>query len=267
MFPDELNGLVNADDWSCLDREYLAQESFDILVEGGRGMCGNQRDGCCPRGPRGVRGPRGLQGPMGLPGPVGAMGPMGPAGPVGPQGPVGARGARGARGPTGPQGPIGPAGATGAAGPTGPIGPTGPVNRLGAYGGRYSISHQTLNLEVGGITQIPMASTMPHKSVTYIPRNGVRVAQRGDYEINYFTNLSVTVGTTVTIAVRLNGTAIPGASISQILSAEVGSIINGSIIVNLPAGAVVDMGISALAAVEVTLGSGVNASLSIKKLN
>lgn len=164
-------------------------------------------------------------------------------------------------GPTGPTGPIGPTG------PTGPKGPTGPENGLAAYGGKYNTTPQTLNLTIGGTTQIPLASTMPPSEVEYTPTNGITVTKDGNYEINYFTSLSVAVGATVTIAVRLNGTNIPGATISRTLSVGVGSQVNGSIMISLPAGSVIDMAISALVAVGVTLGTGVNASLTVKKLD
>ena len=45
------------------------------------------------------------------------------------------------------------------------------------------------------------------------------------------------------------------------------SIYSGSTIVTLAAGSVIDMALSALLAVGVTLGSGVNATLSVKKID
>ncbi len=112
-----------------------------------------------------------------------------------------------------------------------------------------------------------MASTMPANAVTYTPANSITVGSAGTYEINYSTTLSVALGTTVTLAVRQNGTVIPDATISRVLSVGVGSLFSGSIIINLAAGAVIDMTLSALLAVGVTLGSGVNATLTVKKLN
>ena len=111
-----------------------------------------------------------------------------------------------------------------------------------------------------------MATTMPASNVTYTPANSITVATAGNYEINYASSLSVAVGTTVTLSVRQNGTAIPSASISRVLSVGVGSLFNGSTIVALAAGDVIDMALSALLAVGVTLGSGVNATLTVKNL-
>lgn len=152
-------------------------------------------------------------------------------------------------------------------GPTGATGATGPANGLNAYGGKYNNTTQTLNLSIGTQTQIPLANNLPDKNVTYTPANSITVAQAGTYEINYFSNVSAAIGTTVTTAVRVNGTNVPSTVTSRALSVGVGSIYNGSTIVTLAAGDVVDMAISALLAVGVTLGSGINASLSVKKLN
>ncbi len=250
-----------------------------------RNQCGVT---CCvgaigPRGPQGtpgITGPTGATGPTGLQGITGPTGPTGPAGgETGATGPTGATGAMGATGATGPIGPTGPTGADGAAGPIGPTGPTGAdgaagptgptgVANLNAYGGLYNATPQTLNLTIGGTTQLPIAATMPLKNVTYsTPANTITVANAGVYEINYYTNLSAALGTTVTLSVRRNGTAIPQATLSRVLAVGVGSLYNGSVLVALNAGDVIDMAISALLAVGVTLGGGVNTTLTVKQLD
>lgn len=235
-----------------------------------------QHRGCCPcscscpspstifvPGPQGPIGPVGPQGPTGATGATGPAGATGPQGPVGPQGPQGIQGLTGATGATGPQGPVGPIGPQG---PEGPAGPAGTTN-LNAYGGLYNTTPQTLNLTIGGTTQLPLPLTMPLKDVTNTPVNSLTVGTTGVYEINYFSNVSAAVGTTVTMSVRRNGTAIPEASISRLLSVGVSSLYSGSIILELNAGDVIDMALSALLAVGITLGDGVNTTLSIKQLD
>ena len=160
-----------------------------------------------------------------------------------------------------PQGPTGPTGITG------PTGVTGPSNGLNAYGGKYNNTTSTLNLGIGTQTQIPLPTAMPNLNTTYTPANSITVAQAGTYEINYYSNISAAVATTITMAVRNNGTNIPSTVISRILSVGVGSIYSGSTIITLAAGDVIDIAISALLAVGVTLGTGVNATLTVKKLN
>ena len=226
-------------------------------------------------GPQGVQGIQGVQGEQGMAGATGATGATGPAGPTGATGPTGIAGATGAIGPTGPAGATGATGAVGATGPTGAtgvIGATGPTGATGttdlnAYGGLYNTTPQTLNLAVGGTTQLPLPSAMPLKNVTNTPANSITVGTAGVYEINYYSNVSAALGTTVTMSVRRNGTAIPQASISRVLSVGVGSLYNGSIIISLNAGDVIDMALSALLAVGITLGSGVNTTLTVKQIS
>lgn len=211
----------------------------------------------------------------GITGPAGPTGPTGPRGDTGPIGPTGATGVRGYRGATGADGVTGPTGATGAdgiAGPTGATGATGPIGPTGiadlnAYGGLYSTTPQTLNLTVGGTTQLPITTQMPLKNVTNAPANSLTVVNAGVYEINYYSNVSAALGTTVTLAVRRNGTAIPQATISRVLSVGVGSLYSGSFLIRLNAGDVIDMAISALLAVGVTLGGGVNTTLTVKQID
>ncbi len=193
-----------------------------------------------------------------------------PQGPTGPTGLQGLPGTAGATGPTGPQGLPGTAGATGPTGPQGLLGatgPTGPTGGLNAYGGKFSNTTQNLTLGIGTQTQIALPNSMPNLNTTYTPANSITVAQAGTYEINYYSNVSAAVATTLTMAVRNNGTNIASTVISRALSVGVGSIYSGSTIVTLAAGDVIDMAVSALLAVGVTLGSGVNATLSVKKIN
>lgn len=112
-----------------------------------------------------------------------------------------------------------------------------------------------------------MASTMPLKNVAYTPANSITASVAGVYEINYYTNVSAALGTTVTMSVRRNGTAIPQATVSRILSVGVSSLYNGSFIIALNAGDVIDMALSALLAVGITLGTGVNTTLTIKQIS
>ena len=190
--------------------------------------------------------------------------------PQGPTGPQGLSGPIGETGPTGPQGLTGITGPTGETGPTGPqglTGPTGPTAGLNAYGGKYSNTAQTLNLGIGTQTQIALPNNMPNLNTTYTPANSITVAQAGTYEINYYTNVSAAVATTLTMAIRNNGTNKASTVVSRALSVGVASIYSGSTIVTLAVGDVIDMAVSALIAVGVTLGTGVNATLSVKKLN
>ena len=191
----------------------------------------------------------------------------GTVGPTGPTGPQGLAGAVGATGPTGPTGATGPQGLAGAVGATGPIGPTGATGGISAYGGKYNDTAQSISLTIGSQSQIPLPNSMPNLNTTYTPANSITVAQAGTYEINYYSNMTATVATTVTMAIRNNGTNIPSTVISRALSVGVGSIYSGSVIVTLAAGAVIDMAMSALLAVGVTLGTGVNATLSVKKIS
>lgn len=122
-------------------------------------------------------------------------------------------------------------------------------------------------MTVGGTTQIPLPTNAPSEGVTYTPANSITVTNAGTYEINYTTTLTAALATTVTFAVRVNGTNVPSATISRALAVGTSSLFNGSTVVNLAAGSVIDMALSALLAVGITLGSGLNALLSVKKLD
>ncbi len=151
--------------------------------------------------------------------------------------------------------------------PQGATGPTGPSNGLNAYGGKYNNTSSNISLGIGTQSQIPLPVSLPNLNTTYTPNNSITILQDGIYEINYYVNLSAAIATTITLAVRSNGTNIASTVTSRSLSVGTNSVYNGSVLVNLTANSIIDIAISALIAVGVSLGSGTTACLTIKKIN
>lgn len=139
-------------------------------------------------------------------------------------------------------------------------------NGLASFGGRFSDAHQIIRIVIGSDSQVPLPSTMPNLNTTY-KDNTIIVEEAGIYEINYFVNASVELATFLTLAVRSNGVNIPSTVISRLVDVDTGNFYSGSTIVSLPAKAEIDMVMSALIAVGITLGTGLNATLTVKKLN
>ena len=97
--------------------------------------------------------------------------------------------------------------------------------------------------------------------------NQITVANTGVYEINYNMIGTASVAVGITMAIRRNGTNIPSATSNRLLSIGVQSIYSGSVIVNLTAGDVIDMAVSALLAATLTLANETNATLSVKRIS
>lgn len=258
-----------------------------------------------PRGPRGFTGPQGIMGPPGANGATGATGPVGPqgpqgaqgvagptgpVGPTGPQGPQGLQGLQGVQGVTGPQGetgatgPAGPqglqgvAGATGATGatgpqgaigPTGPTGPTGPAGAAGtgliAYGGLYGTTTDAVALTTTPVA-LPLGTQMPSSNLTY-GTNSVTVTDAGTYELAYGVRGSMSDGSSLTVSVGQNGTAIASTTITDALTSGTPSSVHGQTIVTLSAGDVLTLLASDSGSATWTPGSGVNTYLTVKKLD
>ncbi len=151
--------------------------------------------------------------------------------------------------------------------PQGATGPTGPANGLEAYGGKYNDTAQTITLGLGTQSVIPLPTELPNLNTEYTTANSITVLEDGNYEINYTSIVSAAAATTLTFAVRVNGDDIPSTVISRLLSVGVGNLYSGSTIVSLNAGDVIDLAVSSTISLGVTLGTGVNASLTVKKLN
>lgn len=190
-----------------------------------------------------------------------------PTGPTGPAGAVGATGPMGPAGATGATGPMGPAGAVGATGPMGPAGATGPANGLSAYGGLYSATPQTLTLAANTPMQIPLAAAMPLLNVSGTPANSLTITSSGVYEIAYFASIDPAATGDITVSVRKNNTNLPEATLIRRLTGNEQAFFSDSVIVSLAVNDKIDMAVTSARNGSITLGSGTNASLSVKKLN
>lgn len=278
-----------------------------ICCGGGSNGNGGDRDRIViiergPRGPRGFTGPQGIMGPPGANGATGATGPAGPQGPQGPQGAQGVTGPTGPVGPTGPQGPqglqglqgvqgvtgpqgetgatgpVGPqglqgaTGATGATGPQGAIGPTGPTGPAGAagtgliaYGGLYGTTTDAVALTTTPVA-LPLGTQMPSSNLTY-GTNNVTVTDAGTYELAYGVRGSMSDGSSLTVSVGQNGTAIAATTITDALTSGTPSSVHGQTIVTLSAGDVLTLLASDSGSATWTPGSGANTYLTVKKLD
>ena len=260
-----------------------------ICCGGGSNGNGGDRDRIViiergPRGPRGFTGPQGIMGPPGANGATGATGPVGPQGPQGPQGLQGLQGVQGVTGPqgeTGATGPVGPqglqgaTGATGATGPQGAIGPTGPTGPAGptgasgtgliAYGGLYGTTTDAVALTTTPVA-LPLGTQMPSSNLTY-GTNSVTVTDAGTYELAYGVRGSMSDGSSLTVSVGQNGTAIAATTITDALTSGTPSSVHGQTIVTLSAGDVLTLLASDSGSATWTPGSGANTYLTVKKLD
>lgn len=108
---------------------------------------------------------------------------------------------------------------------------------------------------------------MPALGVTYPTDNEITIAEAGDYEINYSALVSTTGGQTLTLAVRVNDTALPSATQTIALTGGVETPLSGSVVVTLAAGDVVDLALTSPSTADVTFGEGQTAALTVKKLD
>lgn len=197
------------------------------------------------------------------------MGATGNAGMTGATGKIGPTGNTGVMGSTGATGPTGLTGATGPIGNTGVTGPTGATGVFSAaYGGAYSNTSTTIGLGILTASQVPLPIYMASSGVNNTPANSITITQSGDYLINYvLLNITLTLAVTFTFSMRRNGINITSTTSTRTLSLGAATSFTGSTIVTLSAGDVIDMAISSLLAVSVTIPAGLNASFTVTKLS
>lgn len=108
---------------------------------------------------------------------------------------------------------------------------------------------------------------MPGDGVTYDTENSITIARAGDYDLSYMINIYASAGTDMTFEVQQNGTPIPATVTGRTMAAGAVTPISGNTIVSLPAGAVLSLAVEAPNAVDLTFIRGVNASLTVKKID
>ena len=147
----------------------------------------------------------------------------------GPQGPAGQQGARG---------PIGPQGATGPQGPQGPVGATGPQGPQGVPG-----ASDAIYAGVNTLTVVPANTIVPITFIRSTPSttqsvsgNEVVLSSSGTYLVSYFIDGSVDGDNNVLLyTLYLNGSPIPGETITQSSAGESVMSSGKTILVNVTA--------------------------------
>jgi hypothetical protein len=154
-------------------------------------------------------------------------------------------------------------------GVTGPTGPTGPQGETTfAFGGLFSVIPQSFTFTTAGqIQQVALPTQMPSSNII-LGTNTIQISLSGFYEINFMIRLAPAAAvTTIEGGVRLGGSAFFTSTLqSAILSLTEDTIIQGSVILALAAGSVLDLALESTGAATVSLAAGTNASLSVKLL-
>ena len=107
---------------------------------------------------------------------------------------------------------------------------------------------------------------MPSSNVTY-GTNSVTVTDAGTYELAYGVRGSMSDGSSLTVSVGQNGTAIAATTITDALTSGTPSSVHGQTIVTLGAGDVLTLLASDSGSATWTPGSGANTYLTVKKLD
>ena len=217
------------------------------------------------KGPPGNIGPTGPQGNIGPMGPKGEQGIQGVQGIQGKIGPQGVPGPQGEKGDVGPMGPMGPQGEIGPTGPTGPIG----IALLPAYGGKFNnISSVLDTANAGTWLQIPLPESMANINIINSKENTITLEQGGVYEINYSLNIRTNKNAILSLMIRENSVMIPSTVVIKPVTNNGEISFHGNTIVELNDLDSLDMALSATEDnVSITFGTGISASLSVKKID
>lgn len=103
--------------------------------------------------------------------------------------------------------------------------------------------------------------------MTNTPANSITVPEAGTYEVSYSATVAPTNASDVTVSVRQNNTDIASTPITKTMTAGESSLFSGNTVVTLSANDVLDLAVTSNTAGDVSLGSGVNAMLTVKRLN
>ena len=134
-----------------------------------------------------------------------------------------------------------------------------------AYGGLYGTTTDAVALTTTPVA-LPLGTQMPSSNLTY-GTNSVTVTDAGTYELAYGVRGSMSDGSSLTVSVGQNGTAIAATTITDALTSGTPSSVHGQTIVTLSAGDVLTLLASDSGSATWTPGSGANTYLTVKKLD
>jgi len=142
------------------------------------------------------------------------------------------------------------------------------VAGLNAFGGRFNNSETSTALTANVATVVQLTNTASAKGVSYAPVNSITIQEPGSYYVVYSMYAGFNAAATLTFAVRSNGINIASATNTVTESAtnyEVNHV--GNTIVQLPAGAVIDIAVTSSVAQTMTFGNSSLVTLNILKLD
>ncbi|MCL2433231.1 MAG: hypothetical protein FWD16_01755 [Clostridia bacterium] len=137
---------------------------------------------------------------------------------------------------------------------------------LSSFGGMWTGAETVAISEPDTFGDLPMYNAYPTQNID-ISGNGLEITQDGVYEVSYSMYGASNAVTSATLAVLVNGSPAPGASLTKSILGAAGRTYNGSAMVTLFAGDRVTLGVSAAGPVQIGLGYDVGASLTLKKLD
>ncbi len=139
---------------------------------------------------------------------------------------------------------------------------------LHAFGGRYNNTVGSTDMAEDVPTVVAMPYTQSTKNITYPIANSMTVAEAGAYLLLYSAYPRFNAPATLTFAVRSNGIALPSTQNVVTVTAAAYSVnYVGNTLVDLPAGAVVDIAITSSADQTMSFSNQSLNSLILMKLN
>ena len=180
--------------------------------------------------------------------------------------PKGEKGEQGPQGQQGEQGPQGQQGEQGITGPQGPIGPPGPSN-ITAYGIRYSMSDDQLNLQQAIDTTIPLNEKGVALFTEYPDDNSIKINESGVYLVSYFFTGATNEDCSLTTSIRANNILQPATNTTSEFQAQIINNISGSTIVSLLKDDHITLNIKSSITVNLIFNGSTNAMLSVIKIS
>ena len=170
------------------------------------------------------------------------------------------------KGEKGEQGPQGQQGKQGITGPQGPIGPPGPSN-ITAYGIRYSMSDDQLNLQQAIDTTIPLNEKGVALFTEYPDDNSIKINESGVYLVSYFFTGATNEDCSLTTSIRANNILQPATNTTSEFQAQIINNISGSTIVSLLKDDHITLNIKSSITVNLIFNGSTNAMLSVIKIS
>ncbi len=138
---------------------------------------------------------------------------------------------------------------------------------ISAYGLRYSVSDEIINLSRAVDTVVPLKETGTAFNTEYVEPSAIKIKEDGVYLVSYLFSAAPNEECSLTVSVRVNELLQPATNVTTEFQAQFINNVSGSTIVSLNKDDLINLNVKASVDVNITFNGSTNAMINLTKIH